>query len=51
MKYIHTQNTENDIISLNVVITSFFTYVICVNNNKLQMYLRLEGMCTGVTQK
>jgi hypothetical protein len=51
MREIYTQDTENNMITLNVVITSFFTYVICVNYNKLQMYLRLEGMCTGVTQK
>jgi hypothetical protein len=42
MKEIYTQNTENNMITLNIIINSFY-YIPCINNGKLQMYLRLEG--------
>jgi hypothetical protein len=42
MREIYTQNTKNNMITLNIIINSFY-YITCINNDKLQMYLRLEG--------
>jgi hypothetical protein len=39
MREIYTQNTEDNMITLNIIIN----YITCMNNDKLQMYLRLEG--------
>ena len=37
------QNIESDTIIVNIIINLFLIFITCLNKNKLQVYLRLEG--------
>ena len=37
------QNTESNIISVNIIINLFLIFITYLNKNKLQVYLRFEG--------
>jgi hypothetical protein len=44
MKNIQTrQNKESDTIIVNIIINLFLLFIIYLNKNKLQVYLRFEG--------
>jgi hypothetical protein len=42
-EYLNTEY-KNNIISVNIIINLFFTYITHVDNSKLQIYLWLEGI-------
>jgi hypothetical protein len=37
------QNIESDTTIVNIIVNLFLIFIICLNKNKLQIYLRLEG--------
>jgi hypothetical protein len=37
------QNIESDTTIVNIIINLFLIFITCLNKNKLQIYLRLEG--------
>jgi hypothetical protein len=37
------QNIESDTTIVNIIINLFLIFITCLNKNKLQIYLRVEG--------